>query len=165
MKQLCSVALLVFVLAACKPATDANNAAASEPNAAAPNDIEALPPSEDVIPPATEDGASNEAATANTIPAAFHGRWSMVPADCTTTRGDDKGLITIDSNSIKFYESRATLTKVTLNAPENFTGVFDFAGEGQTWTRTENFKLTGSSNTLIRDAEGVIKATYKRCPF
>jgi hypothetical protein len=163
MKQSSSVALLILALAACKPATDANNVAATAPNAAAPTDIESLPPSEDVIPPVTNDGASNEAATANAIPAAFHGRWSMVPADCTTTRGDDKGLITIDSNSIKFYESRARPTKVTLNAPENFTGVFDFAGEGQTWTRTENYKLTASSNTLTRDAEGVIKATYKRC--
>ena len=31
------------------------------------------------------------------IPAAFHGRWGMVPADCTSTRGDNKGLITVDA--------------------------------------------------------------------
>lgn len=165
MKQRSAVVLLILALAACKPATDANNAAATEPNAAAPTDIESLPPSEDVIPPVTEDGAANEAAAANAIPAAFHGRWGMVPADCTTTRGDNKGLITVDSNSIKFYESRATLAKVTMDAPENFTGNFTFTGEGQTWTKSENLKLTGSSNTLIRsEPDPPVKLTYTRCP-
>jgi hypothetical protein len=165
MKQSSAVALLVLALAACKPASEANNAASTEPNAAAPTDIEALPPSEDVVPPVTEDGASNEAATANTIPAAFQGRWGMVPADCTSTRGDNKGLITVDSNSIKFYESRATLAKVTMDAPENFTGDFTFTGEGQTWTKSDNLKLTGSSNTLIRtETDPPVKLTYTRCP-
>ena len=159
-----AIALFVLVLAACKPATDANNAAATQPNAAAPTDIESLPPSEDVIPPATEDGASNDAATANAIPAAFHGRWGMVAADCTSTRGDNKGLITVDSNSIKFYESRAMLTKVTGDAPENFTGDFRFTGEGQTWTKPQNLKLTGSSNTLIRsETNPAMSFSYKRC--
>jgi len=164
MKQFSAVALLILALAACKPATDANNAAATEPNAAAPTDIESLPPSEDVIPPATEDGASNDASTANAIPAAFHGRWGMVPADCTTTRGDEKGLITVDSSSIKFYESRAMLTKVTGDAPENFTGNFSFTGEGQSWIKPQNLKLTGSSNTLIRtESDPAMSFTYKRC--
>ena len=76
-------------------------------------DIEPLPPSEEAGPPAADNATANDAATANVIPAAFHGRWGMVPADCTSTRGDDKGLITVDANSIKFYESRATLAKVT----------------------------------------------------
>jgi len=164
MKQFSSVALLILALAACKPATDANNAAAAaEPNAA-PSDIEALPPSEEVVPPA-DNATANDAAPVGAIPAAFHGRWGMVPADCTTTRGDDKGLITVDSNSIKFYESRATLAKVTMNAPENFTGDFKFTGEGQTWTKPQNLKLTGSSNTLIRsEPDPPVKLTYTRCP-
>jgi hypothetical protein len=164
MKQFSAAALLLLALAACKPGSDANNAAATEPNAAAPTDIEALPPSEDVIPPVTNDGASNEAATANAIPAAFHGRWGMVPADCTSTRGDNKGLIAIDSNGIKFYEARATLAKVTMDAPENFTGDFAFSGEGQTWTKPENLKLTGSSNTLVRtESDPPVRLTYTRC--
>ena len=163
MKQLIAVALLVFALAACKPSSEANNAAA-DVNAAAPTEIEALPPSEDVIPPATDDGAANEATTANAIPAAFQGRWGMVPADCTSTRGDNKGLITVDSSSIAFYESRATLAKVTTNAPENFTGDFRFTGEGRTWTKPQNLKLTASSNTLIRsETEPAMSFTYKRC--
>jgi hypothetical protein len=169
MKQSSSVALLILALAACKPATEANNAAATEPNAAAPTDIEALPPSEDVIPPIATNEAANSAMPvppnpAPVIPAAFRGRWGMGPADCTTTRGDDKGLITIDYNSIKFYEARATLSKTTMDAPENFTGEFAFTGEGQTWIKSENLKLVGSSNTLIRtESDPAVKLTYKRC--
>ena len=88
----------------------------------------------------------------------------MVPADCTSTRGDAKGLITIDADSIKFFESKGTLTKVTLNAPENFTGTFAFTGEGQSWTNSQNLKLTGSSNTLIRSETDVAQSySYKRC--
>jgi hypothetical protein len=88
----------------------------------------------------------------------------MVPADCTSTRGDNKGLITVDADSIRFYESRATLAKVTMNAPENFTGDFRFTGEGQTWTKPQNLKLTASSNTLIRsETEPAMSFTYKRC--
>ena len=83
-------------------------------------------------------------------PAAFHGRWGMVPGDCTSTRGDAKGLITIDGDSIKFYESKAHADQGDLQPPENFTGNFAFTGEGQSWTKSQNLKLTGSSNTLIR---------------
>jgi hypothetical protein len=159
-----TAAMLAFIIAGCKQASEANNVSTYEINAAAPTDIEALPPSEDVIPPVTSDGATNEAAPANAVPAAFHGRWGMVPADCTSTRGDNKGLITIDSNKIVYYEARATLTKVTMNAPENFTGEFTFSGEGQTWTKSDNLKLTGNSNTLIRtETDPPVKLTYTRC--
>lgn len=104
--------------------------------------------------------------TVAAIPMAFHGRWGMVPNDCDPARDDAKGLIEIDSSSLKFYESRARLTEVTQDAPENFTGTFAFSGEGETWTRSENLKLTGSSNTLTRTETGDEPATvvtYKRC--
>jgi hypothetical protein len=112
----------------------------------------------------TAEEDSNDAEPARAIPAAFHGRWGMVPADCTSTRGDAKGLITIGPESIRFYESIARLTDVTGDFPENFTGEFAFAGEGQEWTRTENLKLTGSSNTLVRsEDEPKGSYTYTRC--
>ena len=119
-------------------------------------------------PPAPASNAientSADAGPATTIPAAFHGRWGMVPADCTSTRGDAKGLITIGPDSIRFYESVARLTKVTGDYPENFTGTFAYTGEGMTWTRTENLKLTGSSNTLIRsESDPPGRFTYTRC--
>ena len=99
---------------------------------------------------------------ADNIPVAFQGRWGMVPADCTSTRGDAKGLIIIGPDRIRFYESTAILDTIATNDPEHYVGNFNFAGEGQTWSKSEDLKLTGSSNTLTRtDDEGSYK--YSRC--
>jgi hypothetical protein len=163
MRRTCSIALLALALAACQQPNDAN-IAIDESNTANAQ-IETLPPDETVtnndvdmpVPPVPPEMAGG-------IPLAFHGRWGMTPADCTSTRGDAKGLVTIDAGSIKFFESQGILTKVTLNAPENFTGTFAFTGEGQSWTNSQNLKLTDSSNTLIRSETDVAQSySYKRC--
>jgi len=165
MKLICSAALLALALAACQQPND-ENIAIDESNTANAN-FETLPPDETVTNVENEVGNNSAEAQLPTtllIPAAFHGRWGMVPADCTSTQGDAKGLITIDPASIKFFESKGTLTKVTLNAPENFTGTFAFTGEGQSWTNSQNLKLAGSSNTLIRSETDVAQSySYKRC--
>jgi hypothetical protein len=159
MKQIFAASILL-ALAACRPAND-DNIAIDETNTANA-DIETLPPDEGNDQTAEANAAQQPAALV--IPAAFQGRWGMVPADCTSTKGDAKGLIVIDANSIKFFESRARLTKVTGNYPENFTGTFAFTGEGRSWTNSQNLKLTGSSNTLIRSQTDVADHfTYQRC--
>lgn len=165
MKPICSVVLLALALTACQQPSD-DNIAIDESNTANA-DFETLPPDETMTNVENEVGNNSAEAQLPTtllIPAAFHGRWGMVPADCTSTKGDAKGLISIDPTSIKFFESKGTLTKVTLNAPENFTGTFAFTGEGQSWTNSQNLKLTGSSNTLIRSETDVAQSySYKRC--
>lgn len=169
MKQITTTALIALALAACQQGND-DNIAIDESNTANA-EIETLPPDETMTNEANLSGAAlNEAddrgsePAALRIPAAFQGRWGMVPADCTSTRGDNKGLITITDDKIRFFESIATLTKVTLNAPENFTGSFAFTGEGQSWTNSQNLKLTGSSKTLIRTQSDISQPfTYKRC--
>jgi hypothetical protein len=154
------LAMMVLVLAACQREPD-ENFAIDETNTANA-EIETLPPDEGNDQ--TAEANAVEPPTTILIPAAFHGRWGMVPADCTSTRGDAKGLIAIDPTSIQFYESRATLTEATGSFPENFTGTFAFAGEGQNWTKAQNLKLTGSSNTLIRtETDPAASFTYKRC--
>ena len=161
MKQIFAAALLL-ALAACQQGSD-DNIAIDETNTANA-EIETLPPDETVSNDADVSGNNSEAAAELAIPAAFRGSWGMVPADCTSTRGDNKGLIVIDSASIKFFESRGTLTKVTGDFPENFTGTFSFTGEGENWTNSQNLKLTGSSNTLVRKQSGIAQPfTYKRC--
>lgn len=151
--------LVVAGAAACRPDASDQNIIIDN-NVAANADIDVLPPDESSI--ANVENAAASAATA--IPAAFHGRWGMVEGDCTSTRGDAKGLITVSGDTITFYESRARLTRVTQNAPENFTGEFAFTGEGQNWTKSQNLKLTGSSNTLVRtETEPSASFTYRRC--
>ena len=155
---------MLLALAACQQGND-DNIAIDETNTANAV-IETLPPDETVTNDAddADANASDSTAGALLIPAAFRGRWGMVPDDCTSTRGDAKGLIIVDEDSIKFFESQATLTKVTGNFPENFSGTFAFTGEGENWTNNQNLKLTGSSNTLVRKQSDIAQPfTYKRC--
>ncbi len=164
----------LLALAACQgPATDAN--IAIDNGAAAPADVETLPPSEK--PSTASDDGFNVTSTKDgdtsagipilpedlakaTIPASMHGRWGMVAADCTSIRGDAKGLITIADKTIRFYESTATLKAQRPAIATSFSGLYGFTGEGQTWDKIVTLTRTG--DTLQRaDDEG--RYTYKRC--
>ena len=172
-----TAALLALAIAACQqPAED--NIAIDEVNNLAAADLEVLPPSDAAGAPAngaddgfdltsSKDGDTSagmpilpEDAAKATIPAKYHGRWGMVAADCTSKRGDNKGLITVADKSVKFYESLATLKAQRPAIATSFSGQYDFTGEGQTWQRVMTFTRTG--NTLKRaDDEGSF--TYTRC--
>jgi hypothetical protein len=171
MKALLGLIPLAFVLsaAACgksEPvAEEAENAAnlevvVAEANAAA----EAVHEQADETPPAPGTNQTEPIAPSPTpgdiIPAHYQGRWGMVPADCTTTRGDAKGLITIGDTRIKFYESTATLTERRPAIATSFSGLFAFRGEGQSWEKVMTFTRTG--DTLKRaDQDGSF--TYRKC--
>ncbi|MCY7338867.1 MAG: hypothetical protein LH465_02775 [Sphingomonas bacterium] len=165
-------ALLALALAACQqPADEANIAIDNEVNAAnaANPEIESLPPSEEAGTPAPSNSASglNEADDAGSedpnlafIPAQYRDRWGMVAADCTSTRGDTKGLMTIGDTSIRFYESTATLKAQRPSIATSFSGQFDFTGEGQTWTKVMTFTRTGNN---LKRADGDGNYSYQRC--
>lgn len=136
--------------------------------------------------PVGEDTSGDMADAA--IPAAIQGRWGMValecqaagaaktgkcapdavPADCTTTLGDAKGLLEIDATSLKFYESRGTLAEVAESDSSRIRANFDFSGEGMTWQRDEVLEAQDGGKTLVRReyGEGALPGTflYKRCP-
>jgi hypothetical protein len=101
-----------------------------------------------------------EARPANVIPAQYRGRWGMVPADCTSTRGDAKGLITVDATSIRFYESVSRLAEVRPAVGTSFSGLFRFTGEGMNWTKVQTLTRTGDSLTRAEE-EGTFR--YTRC--
>ena len=147
--------LAALAVAACQPAaTPPDGNAADQPpaaNVARPSAITPEPPA--------------EAATA--IPAAIHGRWGLVPADCTSTRGDAHGLLTITADTLRFYESVARLDSATEIAPDRLTGSFAFEGEGQRWTRVMTLSLEGAGARLVRSEEGdgePLRLDYRRCP-
>jgi hypothetical protein len=161
--------LLALVLAACQQPTDNMDIAIDNGvnvAEAANAEVETLPPSETSSPPAkanvmneAKDGGSEDPNLAF-IPAQYQGRWGIVPADCTSTRGDAKGLMDIGDTSIRFYESTATLKEQRPAISTSFAGLFAFAGEGQKWEKVVTFTRTG--DTLNRaDEEG--STTYKRC--
>ncbi len=165
-------ALLALGIAACQqPADDSNIAIDNNINAAeaANAEIEILPPSEEAGEPTASGGAAAptpESRPANLIPAQYRGRWGLVAADCTSTRGDAKGLITIDENMIRFYEARATLKEQRPAIATSFSGLFGFTGEGQTWERVETLTRTGNRlerRTTTPRGEVGDALRYSRC--
>jgi hypothetical protein len=84
----------------------------------------------------------------------------MVPGDCTSTRGDNKGLITIADKTVKFYESTATLKEQRPAIATSFAGLFAFTGEGQSWEKVMTFTRTGDT---LKRAEEEGSFNYKRC--
>lgn len=177
--SLAALASLALVAAGCRPSTDrteaqqAGQAAAGigaeparpdEPVKRGANTIteETLPT--DLATAGTPDRTNDAGAAADvpapTIPAQYRGRWGMVPADCTSTRGDAKGLIRIGERTIRFYEATATLKEQRPAIATSFGGNFAFTGEGQTWEK--DMTLTRNGDTLTRaEPEGTF--TYRRC--
>ncbi len=96
------------------------------------------------------------------IPAALQGRWALTPADCTSTRGDAKGLLVIGPGSLKFYESRAVPGTSIEADSQGISGNFNFTGEGQEWSKYVSLKLQGK--VLNRtERNPVASYTYARC--
>lgn len=166
MKQIVTPpALLALALAACQQ-DDPNNIAIDEGNSVNA-EIETLPADESSLNNVEGADASTNSARPESpsdavavIPAHYHGRWGMVPADCTSNRGDAKGLIEIGDKTIKFYEARATLKEQRPAIATSFSGLFAFTGEGQNWEKVQT--LTHTGDTLKR-AEDSGTFTYKRC--
>jgi hypothetical protein len=96
------------------------------------------------------------------IPQALQGRWGMSPEDCTSTRGDAKGLLTITRDHLQFYESRAIPQAKVQTGGKSISGDFAFTGEGQTWTRYETLQL--QDGKLVRtESDPMASYTYARC--
>jgi hypothetical protein len=96
------------------------------------------------------------------IPQALQGRWGMTPEDCTSTRGDAKGLLTITRDQLQFYESRAIPQAKVQTGGKSISGDFAFTGEGQSWTRYETLQL--QDGKLVRtESDPMASYTYARC--
>jgi hypothetical protein len=153
--------LLVFLagLAACaRPSPVADNAtgAALPARNVQPVNATGAPPANAVAAP----GAVPAPATA--VPAKLRGRWGLTPLDCTSTRGDAKGLLVVSAGGLQFYESRAVPASNLATTAASINGDFRFSGEGETWTKFESLQL--QENKLIRtENDPVTTFTYARC--
>jgi len=163
-RNLLTMTALVAALAACSrqtPPAEGPTDPASMSQTAAP---EPMPPSPSAGPVA-QPGVP---AAAKSIPEGMRGRFGLVPADCTATRGDDKGLLTVGPNSLKFYESVALLRDVGESTATHLKAHFAYSGEGMEWTRNAVLDLTDGGRTLILEEFGDDAVpgprTYTRCP-
>jgi hypothetical protein len=138
--------------------------------AAAPVDVDVLPPDESVATPTNdlENGddedvnVSEVAGGSDPIPAAFHGRWGMTPADCMPNRSDNKGLLVVSADGLRFYEALARPSGELRLTPKSVSGSFAFTGEGETWKRHEVLELQG--HKLVRtESAPMASYTYARC--
>ena len=167
------LALLTVAIAGCQQsANDTDIAIDDNINAAgaANAEVETLPPNDSTAasqgtPPATPTASATT--LPSSIPAQFHGRWGINKADCTSTRGDAKGLLTIDAARLAFYESRGTPRKVLGTTADSFDANYAFTGEGQTWERVERLKLVDGTlqrrTAAAAGQEPPVNLTYERC--
>ncbi|NBW76906.1 MAG: hypothetical protein EBR34_14085 [Sphingomonadaceae bacterium] len=121
-----------------------------------------VPAASEAATPAASTGA---AVTTNSIPEQIRGSWGMVPADCTSTKGDAKGLLVIDATTLKFYESLGKLGAIAEAGDTRIRASFAFTGEGMIWQREETLEL--QDGALIRREAGQDAAPgpfkYTRC--
>ncbi len=111
--------------------------------------------------------ASKVADAGANIPAAMQGRWGLVAADCTTTNGDEKGLMIVNSDTLKFYESRGMLAKIAERSATRLRANFAYSGEGMEWKSDVSLDLQDGGNALIKRETGAdagpSTVKYARC--
>ncbi len=167
-----------LALAACSGGESANNessggSAAVEPTPSnltvdAQNTLVPLDPPGNgaAVSPVPLPTASPSAIAA--IPAAFAGRWGMVPNDCDPSRGDARGLLTIAGSRLAFYESRGTAADIRQPQPSQIAFALPMSGEGQSWSEPTTLTLLDDGKTLVREAKGSPDRAgsfrYSRCP-
>jgi hypothetical protein len=182
MKHAALVLSLALALAACgspkdedKLTAEAIRASESAPELPEIN-LSENPEPQPAAPPAAEpanelaDVMENEAApdelgplpSGEPIPAAFHGRWGMTIEDCTDPRREDSTALVVSATSIELPNASGKLAQTAGSFPERFVGSFIFNGDQGRWMSHEELSLTGSSNVLIRDADGE-RLRYRRC--
>lgn len=147
MNRISFVLPALLVLAACDNGTQSADITAEE--AAAQGD---LAENSSVAPTPSPPDTGTPAPTA--IPDVLRGRWGLVPADCTSTRGDAKGLLTITADKLQFYESVGTLDTIMEAEPNRIRASFGFEGEGMTWQREVVLDAQDDGATLVRREYG-----------
>lgn len=134
---------------------EANNAGTAEVS---------VPPSDESATGSTNELGSraDEPSTSTAIPASLHGRWGMTPDDCTSTRGDAKGLLTVSADQLKFYESVAKPAGELKISGNSASGEFTFTGEGMNWKKFQALEL--QDNKLVRtESDPIASYAYVRC--
>lgn len=156
------IALVVIAtMSACSDrdpvANDANGEGLPEPMTETAPGPAGEPPDNGSVP---ANGSTPAAAAA--IPPALHGRWGLTPGDCTSGRGDAKGLLVVSDRELRFYESRAVPGADAQSGQNSINGHFNFTGEGQSWSKFEALKVTGTK--LVRTENNPAASyTYAKC--
>ena len=110
----------------------------------------------EVLPPISAGQAAPE------LPAAMRGRWGLTPMDCTSTRGDAKGLMIVGPSELRFYGCGRCRPATCRPISSSAAGTFNFSGEGQNWRKYEALKV--QRHLLIRtESNPTASFTYAKC--
>lgn len=119
-------------------------------------------PARTVVSASDTDGVIEPNGREAQIPPALHGRWGLTPGDCTSTRGDAKGLLRVSGDRLRFYESVGRPESGIAITNQSISGTFSFTGEGQAWTREQALQI--QDDKLVRtESEPRATYTYVRC--
>ena len=140
-----SSAAVVLMLSACSGNSDNDQ----QPVKEGADSVVTETPAQPAPPP-----DASAAAAPTKIPASMTGRWGLVPVDCTSTKGDAKGLLVVSENQLKFYESVGKLAKISEGDDTKIRANFDFTGEGMTWKREMTMEVQDGGTTLLRQEFG-----------
>jgi hypothetical protein len=151
--------LAVLAVAACGGRDPVDDHAA---NAAGLPDVNVPAPSPTGEPRGPTRPATAEPASSEKIPAALQGHWGLAPRDCTSTRGDAKGLLVITPDDLHFYESRAVPADDVEADKTSIAGNFAFTGEGQSWTKYEALKVDKQKLTRT-ETKPMASFIYAKC--
>ncbi|MBN8842396.1 MAG: hypothetical protein J0H88_04030 [Sphingomonadales bacterium] len=168
----------ILLLAACSGGKDEQAAKDGPPTTpmvpeaapAAPVAAQETPPPDYVADPAVKPPAKPDAGIGTgdaVIPAAVQGRWGLVAADCTSTRGDAKGLLTIEAADLRFYESHGILAHIRERGATRIVADYKFSGEGMEWDRLMQLTVLDGGKTLVRrdygEGASAEPMRYSRC--
>ena len=159
--------VFAFTAIALVAACDSRDPVANDANASGvlPAPTNEAAPNPEAHPPPEASASNNAVATpaaTSKIPAALQGRWGLTPGDCTSTRGDAKGLLTITGDLLRFYESRAVPSGQIEADEDSISGTFSFTGEGQTWSKNQSLQL--QKQALVRtETNPTASYTYAKC--
>ncbi|MCE7798326.1 hypothetical protein LWE61_17450 [Sphingobium sufflavum] len=159
--------IAILLLAACdKPAerqgNDADAMAGNELRDKAPTPAPA--PANDFSPEKVANNADGLTAAEKAIPAGYQGRWGLVPGDCGPDASIAKGLMVVDGQQLRFYESVGKPAVVTNPTPNRMEGRFSFTGEGMEWSKDMVLTLEGNGDRLVRtESDPSARYAYRRC--
>ncbi|MFA9200554.1 MAG: hypothetical protein ACEQR8_05110 [Cypionkella sp.] len=160
--RLAILAAVPLALAACGQSDDGMQTAETEGTAAPA--ATPSPPATAASPPAPGAAGIPEFG----IPPALQGNWGLVAADCTSQRGDAKGLLRISATTLTFYESFGRLGTIKDRGDTSLRADYAFTGEGMEWTRDITLTVSADGKSLTRLDRGGEEVggpfIYTKCP-